>query len=135
MRADNDVIGLLKVLGKSDDICDEEIRIRIAGDVEEALEDIGRRTTEPFIKALRDEDAFARSGAAWQLGNIKDTSTVQPLIEALKDEDISVRGLAVAALGDIGCKEAIDPIRMISNDDDEFIKAMVTEALQCRFSG
>ncbi len=126
MRAENDVKGLIKALGKSDDICDE---IRIAGAVEHALEDIGHRTTEPFIEALRDKDADVRSGAAWILGNIKDTSMAQPLIEALKDEDKNVRWLAVTALGDIGDEEAIDPISMVPNDD-EFLKEMVTEALQ-----
>lgn len=123
MRAKNNVKGLIKALLKSDDI-------RIAGAVEDALEDIGHRTTEPFIEALRDKDADVRSGATWILGNIKDTSMAQPLIEALKDEDKNVRWLAVAALGDIGDEEAIDPISMVPNDDDEFLKEMVTEALQ-----
>jgi len=127
MRARNDVKGLIGALGKSDDIRDE---IRIAGAVEDALEDIGRRTTEPFIEALRDKDASVRSGAAWILGNIKDPNTVEPLIEALKDEDENVRWLVVSALGDIGDERAIDPISMVPIEDDEFLKEMVAESLQ-----
>lgn len=123
MRATNDVKGLIKALGKSDEI-------RIAGAAEDALEDIGRRTTEPFIEALRDKDADVRSGAAWILGNIKDTNTVEPLIAALKDKDKDVRWLAVAALGDIGDERAIDPISMVPTDNDEFLKEIVAEALE-----
>jgi HEAT repeat protein len=127
MRAENDVKGLIKALGKGDDIRDE---IRIAGVVEDALEDIGHRTTAPFIKALRDGDAGVRGGAAWILGNIKDANTVEPLIEALKDKDKDVRWLALAALGDIGDERAIDPINMVPIDDDEFLKEMVADALE-----
>lgn len=74
MRAENDVIGLLEVLNKSDDL-------RVLGAVENALEDIGQRSTQPFIEALKDKDAYVRSGAAWMLGNIKDSDTVEPLIK------------------------------------------------------
>ena len=127
MRAKNDVKGLIKALGKSDDIRDE---IRIAGAVEDALENIGHRTTEPFIEALRDKDATVRSGAAWILGNIKDANTVEPLIEALKDKDKDVRWLAVTALGDIGDKRAVGPISTVPTDDDEFLKEIVADALR-----
>jgi HEAT repeat protein len=127
MRTANDIRGLIKALGKSDDICDE---IRIAGMVEDTLEDIGHRTTEPFIEALSDNDATVRSGAAWILGNIKDPNTVGPLIEALKDYDKDVRWLAVTALEDIGDERAIEPIRIVPTDDDDFLKEMVTEALE-----
>jgi HEAT repeat protein len=127
MRTENDVKGLIKALGKGNDIRDE---IRIAGVVEDALEDIGHRTSEPFIEALRDKDAGVRSGAAWILGNIKDANTVEPLIEALMDKDKDVRWLALAALGDIGDKRAIDPISMVPTDNDEFLKEMVADALE-----
>lgn len=127
MRAENNVTGLIKALEKSDNICDE---IRIAGAVQDALEDIGRRTTMPLIEALRDRDPYVRSGAAWILGNIKDANTVAPLIEALKDEDENVKWLAVTALGDIGDDRDIDPINMVPTNDDEFLKEMVAEALQ-----
>ena len=122
MRAKNDVKGLIKALKSNN--------LRVLGAVEDALEDIGRRTSEPFIEALGDKDAGVRSGAAWILGNIKDASTVEPLIEILKDEDKNVRWLAVAALGDIGDERAIDPISMVPTDDDEFLKEMVAEALE-----
>ena len=127
MRAKNDVKGLIKALGKGDDIRDE---IRIAGAVEDALEDIGRRTTYPFIKALSDKDAGVRSGAAWILGNIKDARAQEPLIEALKDKDENVRWLTVTALGDIGGERAIGPISMVPTDDDESHKQMVGDALE-----
>jgi HEAT repeat protein len=102
MKANDDVKGLIKALKKSDDI-------RVAGTVEDALEDIGHRTTEPFIEALINKDAGVRSGAAWILGNIKDARAQEPLIEALKDKDKDVRWLAVVALGDIGDERAIGP--------------------------
>ena len=122
MRAKNDVKGLIKALKSND--------LRVVGAVEDALEDIGRRTSEPFIEALRDKAAGVRSGAAWILGNTKDTRAQEPLIEALRDKDKDVRWLAIAALGDIGDERAIDPINMVSNGDDEFLKEMVAEALE-----
>lgn len=123
MKASKDVKGLLKVLKESDDI-------GVAFSVEEALEDIGHRTVEPFLEALKDKDAYVRSGAAWIIGNIKDASTMEPLIEALKDEDKDVRWLAVVALGDIGDERAISPITMIPTVNDEFLKEIVSEALE-----
>ena len=122
MRAKNDVKGLIKALKSND--------LRVVGAVEDALEDIGRRTSEPFIEALRDKDAGVRSGAAWILGNIKDANTVEPLIEALKDKDKNVRWLAITALGDIGDEGVIDPISMIPTDDDEFLKEIVADVLE-----
>ena len=123
MRAKNDVKGLIKALPNSNDL-------RVLGAIEDALEDIGHRTTEPFVEALREKDASVRSGAAWILGNIKNAGTQEPLIEALKDKDESVRWLAVTALGDIGDERAIDPISMVPTDDDEFLKEMVAEATE-----
>lgn len=123
MRAKDDVKGLIKALLKSDDI-------RITAAAEDALEDIGRRTTEPFIEALRDRDASVHSGAAWILGNIKDARAQGPLIEALKDKDKNARWLAVAALGEIGDERAIGPISMVPTDDDEFLKGIVSDALK-----
>jgi len=122
MRAEDDVKGLIKALPKSNDL-------RVLEAIEDALEDIGHRTSEPFIEALRDKDAGVRSGAAWILRNIKDSNTVEPLIEALRDRDKDVRWLAVTALGDIGDERAIDPISMVPTDD-EFLKEMVAEALE-----
>lgn len=122
MKIKNDVRGLIKVLKSND--------LRVVRAVEDALEDIGRRTTESFIEALGDEDADVRSGAAWILGNIKDANTVEPLIEALKDKDKNVRWLAITALGDIGDERAIDPISMIPTDDDEFLKEIVADVLE-----
>jgi len=127
MRADDDVKGLIMTLRKGDDICDE---IRIVGAVEDALGDIGRRTTEPFIEALRDRDTTVRSGAAWILGNTGDIKAQEPLIEALKDNDKDVTWLAVTAIGDIGDERAINPISMVPTDDDEFLKEMVAEATE-----
>ena len=127
MRAKNDVKGLIKALRKSGDIRDD---IRVAGEVEDALEDIGRGTTEPFIEALKDKDAGVRGGAAWILGNIKDAGAQEPLIEALKDKDKDVRWLTVTALGDIGDERAINPISMVPTADDEFLKQMVADALE-----
>ena len=122
MRAKDDVKGLLKALKSNE--------LRVLGAVEDALEDIGHRTSEPFIEALKDKDAGVRSGAAWILGNIKDARAQEPLIEALKDKDKDVRWLAVTALGDIGDERAIDPISMVPTDDDEFLKQMVADALK-----
>jgi len=122
MRAKNDVKGLIKALKSNN--------LRVLGAVEDALEDIGRRTSEPFIEALGDKDADVRSGAAWILGNTGDTRVLEPLIKALEDNDKNVRWLAVAALGDIGDESAIGPISMVPTDDNNFLKEMVAEALE-----
>jgi len=122
MRAKNDVKGLIRALDSDD--------LRIVGAVEDALEDIGRRTTEPFIEALGDRDANVRGGAAWILGNTRDAEAQKPLIEALKDKDKDVRWLAVVALGDVGDKRAIGPISMVLTGDDISLKELVAEALE-----
>lgn len=122
MRAKNDVKGLIKALKSND--------LRVMGAIEDALEDIGRRTSEPFIEALRDKDAGVRSGAAWVLGNTGDARAQEPLIEALKDKDKDVRWLAVVALGDIGDERAIDPISMVPTGDDISLREIVAEALE-----
>ena len=122
MRAKNDVKGLIKALKSND--------LRVVGAVEDALEDIGRRTTEPFIEALGDRDADVCGEAAWILGNIRDAEAQKPLIEALKDKDKDVRWLAVVALGDVGDKRAIGPISMVLTGDDISLKELVAEALE-----
>ena len=123
MRAKNDVKGLIKALMKSDDI-------RVAGAVEDALEDIGHRTSKPFIEALRNKDADIRSGAAWILGNTGDARVQGPLIAALKDEVGAVRWLAVTALGGIGDERAITSIGVLPTDADEPLKQIVADALK-----
>jgi hypothetical protein len=131
MKSENNATGLINLLRKTgndfggDCDCYE---IRIIGKVEDALEGIGRRTTLPFIEALRDKDVDVRRYAAWILRNMKDATTVEPLIDALKDKDETVRWLSVMALGDIGGKRAMDPIRMVPIDDDD-LKVAVAEAL------
>ncbi len=50
MRAKNDVKNLIKALKSND--------LRVAGAVEYALEDIGCRTSEPFIEVQRDKEAI-----------------------------------------------------------------------------
>lgn len=79
------------------------------------------RVVEPFITALKDEEAgeWLRIGIISALGKIKDERAVEPLIEILRrDTDKSMRGLAAEALGAIGDKRAIEPLEEFLNDDE-----------------
>ena len=54
------------------------------------------RAVEPLIAALKDEDRYVYTGAAWALGKIGEPA-VEPLIKALKDLD----GLTPEVVGNV----------------------------------
>lgn len=57
--------------------------------------------------------------AAWNLGQIGDTSAVGPLVKTLADDRRYVREAAVVALGKIGDSRATEPlIKTLSGDND-----------------
>ena len=123
MRIQNDAEGLFKAMFNSDD---PEVKFAI----DDALEDVGHRTIEPFIEALKNDNPWVRSGAAWILWNVQNVLAMGPLLEALADEDENVRWLVVAALGNIGDRSAIEPISMVPTGDDTFLKEIVADALE-----
>ncbi|MGM0530681.1 MAG: HEAT repeat domain-containing protein, partial [Bacteroidota bacterium] len=65
----------------------------------------------------------ARWEAAWNLGQIGDSSAVEPLTETLADDRRYVREAAVVALGKIGDSRSIKPlIKTLSGDNDPNVR-------------
>jgi HEAT repeat protein len=76
-----------------------------------------KRSIEPLIQALKDENPDIRASAANALGYIGDIRAVEPLILALNDDLREVRMNAAMALGKIGDSRALQPlIRVIKEN-------------------
>jgi HEAT repeat protein len=71
-----------------------------------ALGELGdKRTVEPLIAALQDEDESVREIAAGTLGRLGDERAVDPLTAALQDKNRFVREAAARALEKIQQKD------------------------------
>jgi bilin biosynthesis protein len=93
-------------------------------------ESIGdKRTIEPLIQALNDQDEGVRGTATEALGRIGKPA-VEFLIEALKNEDEHARLNAIMALSMIGDKRAVDPLSSASKDESEIVRKAATMALE-----
>jgi HEAT repeat protein len=68
----------------------------------------GRRAVDALIRGLADGNEYAKSHAAWALGEIGDTVAVIPLIEMIDQR--RVHRNAVQALGKIGDPRAVEPL-------------------------
>ena len=68
------------------------MRIAMSGEALHMLLEVSMdRAVEPLIQALKDEDIFVSSVAAFALRNINGTRAVELMIQAMKDEDRYVR--------------------------------------------
>lgn len=95
----------------------------------EALVKIGKPAVEPLIQALKNENAYIRSGASECLGKIKDSKAVEPLIQVLKDEVAAVRKSAVSALGSLHSDVAVEPLVQALKDRDYEVRYEAAKAL------
>lgn len=66
------------------------------------LSERGTGILERILQALDDPDENIRAGAAWVLGELKDTRAIEPLKNAMSDENIVVRIQAKASLMAMG---------------------------------
>ena len=80
------------------------------------LKEIGTPSIPGLLHALINGDQEARSGSAWALGWIKDSSAVPGLLEALHDPDNTVRKRAISALGTIGHPSAVPELLEVLRD-------------------
>ena len=81
----------------------------------------------PLVKALDDDNASIRQGAAMSLGKLGDARAIGPLIRLLVDEWL-VRVKAIAALVTIG-EPAVKPLLKALENDHSLIRAGAVESL------
>jgi HEAT repeat protein len=135
---------------------------RTSGDrfsIARIMDRFGAEAVSPLIKALKDEEAQVRVGAAMALGKIGDARAVEPLIKALKREDWyanwnvpqsaadalkviepvealigvlsddSRRRHASRILGEIGDRRAVEPLIGMLSNDDSWYAATALDGL------
>jgi HEAT repeat protein len=97
----------------------------------EALGKMGPEAIPALVKALQNNQYFARRISARALGEIGGADAVPALIKALQDDDRSVRWLTIEALGKIGpdAREAIPALTRALQDKRYSIRASATRAL------
>jgi HEAT repeat protein len=97
----------------------------------EALGKMGPEAIPALIKALQNNQYFARRMSALALGEIGGADVVPALIKALQDDDRSVRVISVQALGKIGAdaKEAIPALTKALQDKHYPVRWNATRAL------
>jgi HEAT repeat protein len=111
-RAAVSVLGELKpdkaVLPLIDSFKDEDWQIRLQ--VVEILVEFGVKIKLPLLEALKENDKWARVGAAHVLGRIGSEDAVFPLISSLDDQERLVRDEAAVALSRINSKGAVNAL-------------------------
>ncbi len=115
----------------------------MTANVAAVLRDIGKPTVPDLLRALQHEDPAVRDGAAFTLGQIRDTRAVEPLIELLKDTEhgftilwndgsrnfMPVASAAARALGEIGDRRAVKPLIELLDSDAGNLAAEAESAL------
>lgn len=71
-----------------------------------------------WAKKLSDPEPLVRERAAWELGRLKDKSTLPALQKALGDENTYVRSAAIASYWAFGDKSALDFVGKQLEDDE-----------------
>jgi HEAT repeat protein len=97
----------------------------------EALGKMGPEAIPSLVKALQNNQYFARRMSALALGEIGGADAVPALIKALQDGDRSVRVISVQALGKIGpdAREAIPALTRALKDTHYSVRWNATRAL------
>jgi HEAT repeat protein len=126
MHETNDVLGLLKAMLNRNP---EKPPDKFYWAIEEALIDIGHRSTTPFVKLINDKDILIRRGVLWSLMKIRDINTVDLLIGAITDDDENVRDLAVHALGEFGDERALGPLNNLREGTSTSYKESISSAI------
>jgi hypothetical protein len=124
MRETNDVQGLLNAIHKRNP---EKPPDKLYWAIEDALIDIGRKSTTPFIELINDKDL--RRLVFWSFMKIRDVTTIGILISAIDDKDENVRHLTVHSLGEFGDERALIPLRNLHIENDTLFKEEVSSAI------
>lgn len=114
-EAEGDIETLIKIFTSDKEMRMTVVEVFTDGTIKD------ERVIEPFITALKDEEAgeWLRMDLISTLGKIGNKRAVEPLIEVLrKDPDGSMRKLAAEALGEIGDKRAIKPLEKSLKDEE-----------------
>jgi HEAT repeat protein len=82
-----------------------------------------------FQKLLKDPDFRVRQNAVYNLGQLKDPSTIPALQEALKDSDPYVRMNAASALGQLKDPSVIPALQEALKDSDPQVRVRVADGL------
>jgi HEAT repeat protein len=84
-----------------------------------ALRQMGKDALPTLLQLLQDASWHRRRGAAWALGELRDTAAVPMLVERLRDPEHLVRTAAATALGQIKDPAAI-PMLVTALDDENW---------------
>jgi HEAT repeat protein len=115
-------IKALKALkGKHPDVCKSIVK---------ALGQIGnKKTVEPLIQLLSDQDSTVRETTVQALGKIGSEKAVEPLIRLLADKDSAVSKSTVQALGEIGSEKAVEPLIRLLTFQNILLRETTVQAL------
>lgn len=87
------------------------------------------QSTKLLLKALQDDNAYIRWGAAQALGAQKDPQAVPALIKALADDSQEVETAAITALAAIGDPRAVAPLLARVQADGTRVNPVIFDAL------
>ncbi len=127
LKADRDVVGLIKALGyKKDSNVRSEAAMALGG-----LFD--GRIVNALARALKDEDVNVRMDAVQALGRVKDPRAMDVLDIALKDPDQGVRSRALKLLLNhqekLKAEPDVDGLIRSSGSEDHYIRLNAVSAL------
>ncbi len=89
-----------------------------------------RGSPDPFLLAIRGDDASSRSVAAHWLQNFNEQNVRLALRVALKDESEHVRMWAVHSLGIVGCPEDVLMLSNMIDDPSRIVRSKVSKAIE-----
>lgn len=90
---------------------------------------IGGPALVPLIVTMQHGDDFAREGAAWALGKMRDPRVIEPLTKAMHDQNEEVRHTAATALGRIGSAEAVPYLNEALKDPQRIVRRSAIYAM------
>lgn len=82
----------------------------------------GDKAEEPLLKALKDDNRWAKVGAANILGRIRSQDAVLPLISLLGDQDRMTRDEAAVALSRINSERAVEPLLNLLKHEPSYVR-------------
>lgn len=99
---------------------DEDWQIRLQAP--EILVEFGNKIEEPLLVALKDDNKWAKVGAANVLGRIRSEEAVLSLIGLLEDQERTVRDEAAVALSRIKSERAVEPLLDLLKHETSYVR-------------
>ena len=94
-----------------------------------ALQKMGKPTTEMFLSALKDANIEKQIIAARGIGGMGDTRATELLLKTLQEKDFNLRAASAMSLGQLKAVNAIDKLSGALKDDDSSVRANAAYAL------